>query len=125
MFEAKLNQGSLLKKVLESVKELVTEANFDCAPTGFTMQAMDSSHVSLVALNLRSDGFEAYRCDRPVIMGESARSLGLSFPLLDAPSDTELLTRVEPEQHGEDAQVRRERRRRHHQSRRQARLGYF
>ena len=72
MFEAKLTQGGLLKKVLESVKELVTDANFDCAPTGFTMQAMDSSHVSLVALSLRSDGFEDYRCDRPITMGEPA-----------------------------------------------------
>ena len=31
---------------------------------------MDSSHVSLVALSLRADGFEHYRCDRNVSMGE-------------------------------------------------------
>ena len=30
---------------------------------------MDSSHVSLVALLLRSDGFEHYRCDRNMTMG--------------------------------------------------------
>lgn len=30
---------------------------------------MDSSHVSLVALNLRSDGFEHFRCDRNFSMG--------------------------------------------------------
>merc|ERR1712137_122497 len=30
---------------------------------------MDSSHVSLVALLLRSDGFEHYRCDRNLSMG--------------------------------------------------------
>jgi proliferating cell nuclear antigen len=55
--------------VLDSIKELVTDANFDCAPTGFSLQAMDSSHVSLVALLLRADGFEHYRCDRPISMG--------------------------------------------------------
>ena len=53
MFEARLIQGSLLKKVLESIKDLVTDANFDCSPTGFSLQAMDSSHVALVALTLR------------------------------------------------------------------------
>jgi proliferating cell nuclear antigen len=30
---------------------------------------MDSSHVSLVAMLLRQDGFEHYRCDRNVTMG--------------------------------------------------------
>mmetsp|Transcript_21779 Transcript_21779/g.60538 ORF Transcript_21779/g.60538 Transcript_21779/m.60538 type:complete len:263 (-) Transcript_21779:79-867(-) len=69
MFEARLVQGQLLKKVLESVKELVTDANFDCTPTAFSLQAMDSSHVSLVSLQLRSDGFEHYRCDRAFSMG--------------------------------------------------------
>jgi hypothetical protein len=69
MFEARLVQGSLLKKVLESIKDLVTDANFDCSPTGFSLQAMDSSHVSLVALLLRADGFEHYRCDRSISMG--------------------------------------------------------
>jgi len=58
-----------MKKVLESVKDLVTDANFDCNATGFSLQAMDSSHVSLVALLLRSDGFEHYRCDRNLSMG--------------------------------------------------------
>jgi proliferating cell nuclear antigen len=75
MFEAKLVQGSLLKKVLESVKELVTDANFDCTPTGFSLQAMDSSHVSLVSLDLRSDGFEYYLCDKPLSMGEPRKTL--------------------------------------------------
>lgn len=69
MFEARLVQGNLLKKVLESIKDLVTDANFDCSQNGFALQAMDSSHVSLVALLLRSDGFEHYRCDRNMTMG--------------------------------------------------------
>lgn len=68
MFEARLVQGSLLKKVLESIKELVNDANFDCAANGFSLQAMDSSHVALVSLMLRSDGFEHYRCDRNLSM---------------------------------------------------------
>ena len=69
MFEARLTQGSLLKKVLEAIKDLVTDANFDCSAQGFALQAMDSSHVSLVSLLLRADGFEHYRCDRGLSMG--------------------------------------------------------
>lgn len=37
---------------------------------------MDNSHVSLVSLNLRADGFETYRCDRNVSMGMNLTSLG-------------------------------------------------
>lgn len=67
--QARLVQGGLLKKVLDATKDLVTDANFDCTATGFSLQAMDSSHVSLVSLTLRSDGFEHYRCDRNLSMG--------------------------------------------------------
>jgi hypothetical protein len=70
MFEARLNQGSILKKVLDSIKDLVTDANFEADPMdGFKLQAMDSSHVSLVSLKLHSDGFAHFRCDRPLTMG--------------------------------------------------------
>jgi len=69
MYEARLKQGSVLKKVLESIKDLVTDANFDVGAAGFSLQAMDQSHVSLVALILKADGFEHYRCDRPLAMG--------------------------------------------------------
>ena len=57
-------------QVVEAIKDLIEDANFDCNSSGFSLQAMDSSHVSLVALTLRADGFEHYRCDRNVSMGE-------------------------------------------------------
>ncbi|XP_024391672.1 proliferating cell nuclear antigen [Physcomitrium patens] len=75
MLELRLVQGSLLKKVLEAIKDLVTDANFDCSTTGFSLQAMDSSHVALVALLLRSEGFEHYRCDRNISMGMNLTSM--------------------------------------------------
>ena len=70
MIEARLVQGNMLKKVVDAVKDLVTEANFDVSSSGFTLQAMDTSHVSLIALHLRSDAFEHFRCDRSMSMGE-------------------------------------------------------
>jgi len=69
MFEARLVQGSLLKKVLDAVKDLVSDANWDCSAGGVSLQAMDSSHVSLVSLLIRSDGFDEYRCDRNLNLG--------------------------------------------------------
>jgi proliferating cell nuclear antigen len=75
MFEARLNQASVLKKLLDAIKDLVTEANFDCSSAGIALQAMDSSHVSLVAMLLRSDGFEHYRCDKNCALGINLNSM--------------------------------------------------
>lgn len=34
MFEAKLTDGVILKKIVESIKDLVTDVNIDTSPTG-------------------------------------------------------------------------------------------
>merc|ERR1711915_410349 len=75
MFEARLVKGSLLKKILESVKDLLRQATWDCSDSGITLQAMDTSHVSLVSVNLSSDGFDKYRCDRQLAMGMDLESM--------------------------------------------------
>ncbi|CDP06917.1 unnamed protein product [Coffea canephora] len=75
MFELRLVQGSLLKKVLDAIKDLVNDANFNCSSSGFSLQAMDSSHVALVALLLRSEGFEHCRCDRNFSMGMNLNNM--------------------------------------------------
>jgi len=69
MFEAKLSQASLLKKVLDSVNSLIEEGTWDCSDAGMALQAMDSSHVSLCSLMLKKDAFEEFRCDRNVSVG--------------------------------------------------------
>ena len=61
MFEARLVQGALFKKIIEAIRELVVDANLECNESGITMQAMDSSHVSLCALNLKAEGFDHFR----------------------------------------------------------------
>lgn len=92
MFEAKILQGLVLKKIIEAIRELVQEANLECTDRSITMQvhlieftsdhsliclvlsqAMDSSHVSLCAVVLKAEGFDHYRCDKPF-------ALGMNFP---------------------------------------------
>lgn len=75
MFEARLIQGALLKKIVEALRELVQEVNIDCSETGLALQAMDASHVSLCALVLRPDGFDHYRCDRNISLGVNLANL--------------------------------------------------
>ena len=93
MFEAKLTQAGLLKKVLEAMKDLVTETNFDCSSSGIALQAMDSSHVSLISLLLRSDGFDKFQCHRPLSLGLNLNSM--SKVLRCAGNDDSLLLKAE------------------------------
>ncbi|KAK3031035.1 hypothetical protein RJ639_035066 [Escallonia herrerae] len=74
---------------MEAVKDLVNDANFDCSATGFSLQAMDSSHVALVALLLRSEGFEHYRCDRNLSMG---MNLGNMAKMLKCAGNDDIVT---------------------------------
>lgn len=92
MFEAKLTQASLLKKVLEAMKDLVTETNFECSSSGIALQAMDSSHVSLISLLLRSDGFDKFQCHRPLSLGLNLGSM--SKILRCAGNDDSLVLKV-------------------------------
>lgn len=75
MFQAKLKEGVLLKKLIESIKELVTDINLEISGGGISLQAMDSSHVALVTLSLSSEGFEEYRCDKQMTLGVNISNL--------------------------------------------------
>ncbi len=75
MLEARLQDAGVLKKVLDAVKDLVKEANFDCSDAGIALQAMDDAHVALVALMLKAESFDPYRCDRSLSLGINLGSL--------------------------------------------------
>lgn len=75
MFEARLVQGKIFKQVIDSIKDLVQDANIDCSEEEISIQAMDSSHVSLVHVTIRSEGFDHYRCDRGISLGFNSASM--------------------------------------------------
>ncbi|KAJ3416297.1 proliferating cell nuclear antigen [Chytridiales sp. JEL 0842] len=84
-----IEQASTLKKTIEAVKELVSDVNFDCNDSGIALQAMDNSHVALVALLLRSSAFEPYRCDQNLSLGVNVGSLA---KILKCADNTDILT---------------------------------
>ncbi len=75
MIEARISEAVVLKRILDAIKDIVNDANFDCADDGISLQAMDNSHVSLVTLLLRAEGFESFRCDRNLSLGLNVQSL--------------------------------------------------
>ena len=75
MLEARVADGDLFRRIIDSVKDLVAKANLNCGTETMSLQAMDTSHVSLIYLSLSSESFQAYRADRNI-------SLGLDIPAL-------------------------------------------
>jgi len=73
--EAKIAKASLLKKIVDAIKELITDAKFECTSRGMTLQAMDAAHVSLVALLLRAESFDEYTCKRNLSLGINLESM--------------------------------------------------
>jgi len=74
-FIAHLKEGDVFTKIVDSIKELTPECNFDCSANGVTAQSMDNSHVALVKLELNKDGFEEYRCKEDISLGLNLTNL--------------------------------------------------
>ncbi|KAJ5245967.1 hypothetical protein N7468_000950 [Penicillium chermesinum] len=89
MLEARLEQASTLKRVVDAIKDLVQDCNFDCNDSGIALQAMDNSHVALVSMMLRAEGFSPYRCDRNIALGINLVSL---TKVLRAAQNEDILT---------------------------------
>ena len=111
MFEAKLAESHTFKRIVEAIKDLVNDVNLDVGPAGkllnnctqdtkveclsnlyeqllilvgISLQAVDTSHVALVSLNLSMEGFESYRCDTNVILGVNIINLSKVMKLANA-----------------------------------------
>jgi len=89
MFEVRLVQGRVFKQIIEAIKDLVQDTNIDCDEDELSIQAMDSSHVALVQVTLRSSGFDHYRCDRAVKLGISCTNM---FKILRCAGNDDVIT---------------------------------
>ncbi|KAK5958539.1 proliferating cell nuclear antigen [Knufia fluminis] len=89
VLEARLEQASMLKKVVDAIKDLVQDCNFDCNDSGIALQAMDNSHVALVSMMLKAEMFSPFRCDRNIALGINLTSL---TKVLRAAQNEDILT---------------------------------
>jgi len=90
MLEATLQNGDVLRKIMGAIGDLVTDGNFDCNEYGLSLQAMDSSHVSLVSMILRADGFAPWRCDHNCQLGINLQSLNKVLKCMGAKDEVEI-----------------------------------
>lgn len=79
MFDAKLDNGHQMKKIVNALKELIDHASWDLTEDGIQLQSMDSSHVALVQMMLKCENFEIYRCSDAFNMGLNMTNLNKIF----------------------------------------------
>lgn len=75
--------------MVDAIKDLVQDCNFDCNDSGIALQAMDNSHVALVSMMLKSESFSPFRCDRNIALGINLTSL---TKVLRAAQNEDILT---------------------------------
>jgi proliferating cell nuclear antigen len=81
MFEAVIERASLLKKIIDAVKELSKEVSLVCDEKGIKLRVMDSSHVSLTDLHMAEAAFLDYRCDSRKVLGMNLEHMKKIFTL--------------------------------------------
>lgn len=75
--------------MVDAIKDLVQDCNFDCNDSGIALQAMDNSHVALVSMMFKAEAFTPFRCDRNLALGVNLVSL---TKVLRAAQNEDILT---------------------------------
>jgi len=62
-------QTSAFRILIEALKEILTDANFEFDENGLKIVAMDSTHTVLVHLRLNAEKLEKYECKKKIVLG--------------------------------------------------------
>ena len=62
-------QGSAIKSVFETLKDLLNDVNFVFDSRGLVVATLDTAHVTFVSLRLSAENFEKYECPQRFVAG--------------------------------------------------------
>ncbi len=68
-------KSSIIKSVIDSYKDNITEGIWKFSNDGITMQAIDTSHVFICEMKLSKESFSSFVCNSPVSVGISFNNL--------------------------------------------------
>jgi proliferating cell nuclear antigen len=75
IFEIKTLKSVILKSVFEIIKPYIKETNILINKDGLKISTLDTSKVSLTYVKLDAKKFEAYMCEKPMIVGIDTTTL--------------------------------------------------
>ena len=87
--ELKTVQSSIIRILIEALKEILPDTNIEFNPSGIRIITMDLSHTVLVHLRLDGSQFEHYHCPEKIVVGLNMLNL---FKLVKTMSNNETLT---------------------------------
>jgi len=65
LFKATISDAKLWRNMLAAISTLIEEADFNAAPEGIKLRAMDPSHVAMVDFEWNKSAFQEYECLQP------------------------------------------------------------
>jgi proliferating cell nuclear antigen len=83
--QARFSKGIVFRRIIECLRDVINEGAFICHTDSITLQAMDTSHVSLVSMCL--ENFEEYSCTEDFFIGVPIQNLHKILKCMD-PEDT-------------------------------------
>ena len=89
VIEVKTVQSAAFRVLIEALKEILTDANFEFDETGIKIIAMDSSHTVLVHLKLKNENFEHFVCKKKRVLGINMINM---FKLIKTMGNNDALT---------------------------------
>ena len=89
LLEIKTVQVSAFRTLIEALKEILTEGNFEFNSSGIKLMAMDTQHTVLVHLKLLAEKFEYYYCPDRIVLGINMINY---FKLIKTMCNTDTLT---------------------------------
>jgi len=89
IFNIKTVQTGAIRILIESLKEILTDANFSITDKGIKLTAMDSTHSVLVHMKLLHEKFEYFHCSKNINIGINMTNL---YKLIKTMSNNDTLT---------------------------------
>lgn len=87
--QAVFEKSIILKKLIESIKDLVDEVNITFDSNGVSMESMDQSHVSMCCFLIHKDDIKSYKCSQNITVGVKMESF---FKILKCSGDDDEAT---------------------------------
>ena len=89
IFNIKTVQTGAIRILIESLKEILTDANFIIDENGVKLVAMDSTHTVLIHMKLLQEKFEYFYCEKKMNIGLNMTNF---FKLIKNMSNNDTLT---------------------------------
>ncbi len=89
IIEIKTVQAACFKSLIESLKEILTDANIEFTESAIRIVTMDPTQTILVHLKLEKENFEYYQCKHKIYIGVNMLNF---FKLIRALTNNDALT---------------------------------